>query len=285
MNINPLYLSGGLAFVLAFGLIIGLGVCSLLTGIFHFLFVKPKLTFLKTMQGKNGFGFAFSWNHSTEPVQWDTLSLRYFNPFGHPTQKEISCTFEPSHQDFVRDVDLGLEFGDFLNAQGFDKAIVNIRLSSTRDDFSHDIEMKGKAFKNCLLQAHQTVEEYISTATKSSKRLYQENKREFIAEPMGDIPEKKVLKIPTNPQFAPDFLGSGTAGAKEQPAQENFSVKKVWIDPGCIVCDACEGIYPEVFEVQDETCIIRDNAPLDNGLLIEEAAEACPVEVIKFQRA
>ena len=46
-----------------------------------------------------------------------------------------------------------------------------------------------------------------------------------------------------------------------------------------------EGIYPEVFEVTDTTCLIRPNAPLDDGLRIEESAEACPVEVIKFTRA
>ncbi|ATH09516.1 hypothetical protein BIY24_08700 [Halobacteriovorax marinus] len=57
------------------------------------------------------------------------------------------------------------------------------------------------------------------------------------------------------------------------------------MEPGCIVCDACEAIYPEVFEVTDDTCIIRPGAPLDNGVLVEEAAEACPVEVIKFTKA
>ena len=116
----------------------------------------------------------------------------------------------------------------------------------------------------------------------SSKPLYTQTSREFIAQPMGDIPEK-VLKIPNNPMFVPEFLD--TPKAADAPKEENFSVKKVWIDPGCIVCDACEGIYPEVFEVLDDTCIIRENAPLDNGLLIEEAAEACPVEVIKFTKA
>ena len=43
-------------------------------------------------------------------------------------------------------------------------------------------------------------------------------------------------------------------------------------------------IIPEVFEVQDATCIIRPDAPLTDGLRIVEAAEACPVEVIKFDK-
>lgn len=65
-------------------------------------------------------------------------------------------------------------------------------------------------------------------------------------------------------------------------------VTKVWIAPGCIVCDACETTCPEVFHVQEATCIIRPEAldveftkPLTQT--IEEAAEECPVEVIKFE--
>ena len=61
-------------------------------------------------------------------------------------------------------------------------------------------------------------------------------------------------------------------------------MEKVWIEDGCIVCDACEAIYPEVFDVTETTCLIRPDAPLDHGLLVSEAADACPVEVIKFKK-
>ncbi|MBT7608168.1 MAG: ferredoxin [Bacteriovoracaceae bacterium] len=57
------------------------------------------------------------------------------------------------------------------------------------------------------------------------------------------------------------------------------------MEDGCIVCNACEDIYEEVFEVTADTCLIRDGAPLDDGLKILEASDACPVEVIKFNRA
>ncbi len=66
-------------------------------------------------------------------------------------------------------------------------------------------------------------------------------------------------------------------------------VTKVWIAPGCIVCDACETASPEVFEVQhdNETCVIRPEAldmeftkPRTKSII--EAAEECPVDVIKF---
>lgn len=66
-------------------------------------------------------------------------------------------------------------------------------------------------------------------------------------------------------------------------------VTKVWIAPGCIVCDACETTAPTVFEVQhdNETCIIRPAAldmeftkPLTKDII--QSAEECPVNVIKF---
>ena len=67
-------------------------------------------------------------------------------------------------------------------------------------------------------------------------------------------------------------------------------VSKVWIDPGCIVCDACETAAPDVFEVQhdNETCVVRPEAleaeftrPKTDAIV--EAAEECPVDVIKFE--
>lgn len=71
-------------------------------------------------------------------------------------------------------------------------------------------------------------------------------------------------------------------------ATTHQEITKVWIAPGCIVCDACETECPEVFDVQEETCLIRPEAekaaftqPLTPSII--EAAEGCPVEVIKFE--
>lgn len=70
-------------------------------------------------------------------------------------------------------------------------------------------------------------------------------------------------------------------------AETHKEVVKVWIAPGCIVCDACEADCPEVFDVQEETCVIRPDAlkadftkPLTPSIII--AAEGCPVDVIKY---
>ncbi len=71
-------------------------------------------------------------------------------------------------------------------------------------------------------------------------------------------------------------------------AETHQIITKVWIAPGCIVCDACENDCPEVFDVTEETCLIRPPAqspdflrPLTPSIII--AAEGCPVDVIKFE--
>src|SRR5438105_6570249 len=72
-----------------------------------------------------------------------------------------------------------------------------------------------------------------------------------------------------------------------ETAETHQIVTKVWIAPGCIVCDSCENDCPEVFDVQEQTCIIRPPAmaeafvrALTPSIIV--AAEGCPVEVIKF---
>ncbi len=80
----------------------------------------------------------------------------------------------------------------------------------------------------------------------------------------------------------PKAAGEKKPAAAAAPSLVDFIVTKVWIEPGCIVCDACENEAPDVFQVLPDTCIVRENAPLDNGASIKAAAEGCPVNVIKY---
>ncbi len=78
-----------------------------------------------------------------------------------------------------------------------------------------------------------------------------------------------------------------------------MSIFSVYIEEGCITCDACEEAAPDVFEVTDDTCFIKPDARLDGGYDrntdksglkpdvigtladdIMDAADACPVDVI-----
>ena len=61
--------------------------------------------------------------------------------------------------------------------------------------------------------------------------------------------------------------------------------RKVHVDQDeCIGCGTCEGICPEVFQLNEETgtseVIKSEGGPED---LIEEAIDSCPVEAIHWQ--
>ncbi|MCA8948019.1 MAG: ferredoxin [Planctomycetes bacterium] len=64
-------------------------------------------------------------------------------------------------------------------------------------------------------------------------------------------------------------------------------ISKVWIEQGCISCQVCQDIAPQVFLVESgEDCVIRADAAQHFSALredIEQAADDCPVEVIKIE--
>ena len=43
------------------------------------------------------------------------------------------------------------------------------------------------------------------------------------------------------------------------------AVLKVWIEEGCLTCDACQETCPEVFSVTDESCFIKAEVREDGG--------------------
>ncbi len=84
-----------------------------------------------------------------------------------------------------------------------------------------------------------------------------------------------------------------------------MAITKVWIEEGCIVCNAYEAECPDVIQVTDTSCNIngavredgvdsenRDEMSAlagsigtDQEASIEAAAAGCPVEVIKYEKA
>ncbi len=64
-----------------------------------------------------------------------------------------------------------------------------------------------------------------------------------------------------------------------------MAVTKVWIEEDCTLCGVCEDLCPEVFSVGEETTTIIGGANFEeNTDCIGEAAENCPVEIIKFEK-
>lgn len=278
----------GVAVFVVINLVVGLAGLSLLLGTFDTLFGKPKLTILKSTKNGNIFAFAFKWNSGKEPLKIDTVRLRLFNPFGSPTQVEVSKPFEAQYHSFAMEVDMGPGLIDLLGAKGFDQAMVQVEVLSTRDGVSFHFDMKGPQFKKLVTGADKSAETFskenkFEELGKNSEPPISIPERSFIADSLGGPAAR--LKIATNPIYSAEFAASAAASAPAGAAAEvkaNFAITKVWIEPGCIVCNACEDIYKDVFEVKADTCYIRPNAPLDDGLRVQEAAEACPVEVIKY---
>lgn len=63
-----------------------------------------------------------------------------------------------------------------------------------------------------------------------------------------------------------------------------MSITKVWIEDGCTACNLCEDTCPDVFVIEDDNCKIKEGADFAaNADDIEQAAEDCPVEVIKYE--
>lgn len=60
-------------------------------------------------------------------------------------------------------------------------------------------------------------------------------------------------------------------------------IKKVKIIPGCISCGSCEAICPRVFQVTDIAHVQEHVDPDHEADLVREAADMCPVSVIKIE--
>ena len=62
-----------------------------------------------------------------------------------------------------------------------------------------------------------------------------------------------------------------------------MAISRVWIEDGCISCGVAEGICPEVFKVVDLNTVIEGSDLSRFEEMIKEAAESCPVDVIKYE--
>jgi ferredoxin len=61
-----------------------------------------------------------------------------------------------------------------------------------------------------------------------------------------------------------------------------MAITKVWVEDGCTSCGLCEEACPSVFEIRDISEVKLDAKFAGFESDIKEAAESCPVEVIKF---
>ncbi len=65
-----------------------------------------------------------------------------------------------------------------------------------------------------------------------------------------------------------------------------MAVSSVWIEEGCTMCGLCTGECPDVFDMGDESAIVKEGADLSaNEECVKSSAEACPVDVIKYEES
>ena len=65
-----------------------------------------------------------------------------------------------------------------------------------------------------------------------------------------------------------------------------MAITRVWIEEGCITCGLSEENCPEVFKVEEGVETSRGIEGVDFSAYVEEikqAAENCPVDVIKYE--
>ncbi len=70
-----------------------------------------------------------------------------------------------------------------------------------------------------------------------------------------------------------------------------MTIRRVWIEEGCISCNLCQDLVPEVFEVpagatsrvkKGHDRFLNGDAEMEER--IQEAVDSCPVEVIQAER-
>lgn len=242
-----------------------------LKNLFNKLFSKKKIYFLKSTD-KIFLGFS-----------WDTEDVFHAISFKFSSRKDLYFYQSFTGQEHFCCIELNesSEILKYLTMNPFEKVI--IELISTN---IHRLrfEFFSKNFLKQQQKSSLTKEEFLTSFKELSLNMIPEKK--FIYD--GSLEKRPFLVLESDPQFKNLLKNKEQTPehSQEAPKQEEvtFPIQKVWIEPGCIVCNTCENIYPEVFDVKATTCVIKDQAPLDDGLKIQEAAEACPVEVIKFSR-
>ena len=61
-----------------------------------------------------------------------------------------------------------------------------------------------------------------------------------------------------------------------------MGITKVWIEEGCTACGLCSDICPQVFILEDLATVVQGLKYSDYEEQIKEAAESCPVVLIKY---
>jgi len=225
-------------------------------------------------------GILVSWDSKSFPIKLNRVRMDFTELFTGGRSHSVSYTFDDSSaksKSFLIPLNLSddayamlVDDGPKNVANPVKKASVFIEVETT--------ENEAKRFKISKKSIQKLLEDKAYSPSDAIELLEEQEV------------DKWALLTKIYPWRVVEEEEEAVAGVAAEPgapivrAPVTFDVTKVWIEPGCIVCDACEIEAPEVFWVQDDTCIVRENAPLADGAAIKAAAEGCPVDVIKFTK-
>lgn len=227
---------------------------------------------------------AVGWDDESYNLAVNRIRVEFSEPIRGGRSDAFSLTFEDKSakkRSFVVPLKFSKEQIDMLTDNGVDGKISTFKKSYA----TIEVETVAGDTVRCAIPKKKIREAFFGSdamAPKDAEQMPATDLDPWVLQ-ARHFPWRKAAE---EAAAAPAAKGAGGPKAKSsEPTVVDFIVTKVWIEPGCIVCDACENEAPEVFKVLADTCIVVENAPLGNAGSIAAAAEGCPVDVIKYTKA
>lgn len=239
------------------------------------IWVKPVATGLDKEEGAP-LGLSIRWDNETYDYKVCRVRIEYVEVFRGGRSLSTTFTFEDKQakkKSFVLPMKLIENELSLLTHAENEKEMKNSSIIVEVED-TNGRTVRRKIAKRKFMEAlsSQPVDskrDDIAIASPKESDAWSVHSRVF--------PWRKVVAV------APDAGEKKTKDAgPSAPQVFDFLITKVWIEPGCIVCDACENEAPDVFEVLEDTCIVREGAPMADVAAIVAATDGCPVDVIKY---
>jgi ferredoxin len=244
-----------------------------------------KVRFLRTLgQKESPIGMLVEWDNESFPLNISRVKVDFSELVQGGRSTSFSFTFEDraakKRSFFVpmklppADLKMLVDGGHNQQAKVLDRSLLSIEVEDVKGNVVRR-KLKKRAVVAALQEQAFIASKEIEALPPTAPDAWGTQSRVF--------PWRKEVLVEAGGEKAHKEKKPKAAGG---PAKIlDFVVTKVWIEPGCIVCDACENEAPAVFQVLSDTCIVRENAPLDDAASIVAAAEGCPVDVIKYDRA
>jgi ferredoxin len=249
--------------------------------IYSYVAGKIKVQAVRCPTGDAALGLMISWDNESHPLKVTRVRLEYTELYREGTSLTLSFTFEDKQakrKSFILPMKIPT---DQL------KVLASIPSPTAARNSSIIVEVEslgGHSIRRRIPkeQIAKVLKGYVFKPEKEGVEMLSPVEPDKWSVLARVFPWKKVVEEAPAEKGA---IGAPKAGKVSAPQVFDFIITKVWIEPGCIVCDACENEAPDVFQVLSDTCIVRPNAPLLNTGSIVAAADGCPVDVIKYDKA